>query len=174
MTCADHHDVTRRLLKVALNTNITIQIQIAYCLSAGWRHFNSNVTLLGGRTYLVGEGFILVGDQQDGGKKRQISTPVSIFSAIVGVSWVITSGIIPHTTLLLYTKRRSQRVNQLKNQIPVYFKTISCIMYSCGLLEVFHWNVCLNTIAYRQLDYQLWQCVFVLGHRFALKKNLLT
>jgi hypothetical protein len=38
------------------------------------------------RTYLVGEGFILVGDQQDGGKKRQISTPVSIFSAIVGVS----------------------------------------------------------------------------------------
>ena len=40
----------------------------------------------GGRTYLVGEGVILVGDQQDGGKKRQISTPVSAFSAIVGVS----------------------------------------------------------------------------------------
>jgi hypothetical protein len=35
---------------------------------------------------LVGEGVILVGDQQDGGKKRQISTPVSAFSAIVGVS----------------------------------------------------------------------------------------
>jgi len=32
--------------------------------------------------YLVGEGVILVGDQQDGGKKRQISTPVSAFSAI--------------------------------------------------------------------------------------------
>jgi hypothetical protein len=31
-------------------------------------------------------GLILVGDQQDGGKKRQISTPVSAFSAIVGVS----------------------------------------------------------------------------------------
>jgi hypothetical protein len=28
----------------------------------------------------------LKGDQQDGGKKRQISTPVSAFSAIVGVS----------------------------------------------------------------------------------------
>jgi hypothetical protein len=40
----------------------------------------------GGRTYLVGEGVILVGDQQIGGKKRQISTPVSAFSAIVGVS----------------------------------------------------------------------------------------
>ena len=40
----------------------------------------------GGRTYLVGEGVILVGDQQDGGKKRQISTPVSAFSAIVGIS----------------------------------------------------------------------------------------
>jgi hypothetical protein len=35
---------------------------------------------------LVGEGVILVGDQQDGGKKLQISTPVSAFSAIVGVS----------------------------------------------------------------------------------------
>ena len=33
-----------------------------------------------------GEGVILVGDQQDGGKKRQISTSVSAFSAIVGVS----------------------------------------------------------------------------------------
>ena len=40
----------------------------------------------GGRTYLVGEGVILVGDQQDGRKNRQISTPVSAFSAIVGVS----------------------------------------------------------------------------------------
>jgi hypothetical protein len=40
----------------------------------------------GGRTYLVGEGVILVGDQQDGGRKRQISTLVSAFSAIVGVS----------------------------------------------------------------------------------------
>ena len=40
----------------------------------------------GGRIYLVGEGVILVGDQQDGGRKRQISTPVSAFSAIVGVS----------------------------------------------------------------------------------------
>jgi hypothetical protein len=39
------------------------------------------------------------------------------------------------------------------------------------LLSVFHWNVCFNTIAFRQLDYQLWQCVFVLGHRFALKKK---
>jgi hypothetical protein len=28
----------------------------------------------------------LVGDQQDGGRKRQISIPVSAFSAIVGVS----------------------------------------------------------------------------------------
>jgi hypothetical protein len=28
----------------------------------------------------------LVGDQQDGGKKRQISSPISAFSAIVGVS----------------------------------------------------------------------------------------
>ena len=37
-------------------------------------------------TCLVGEGVILVGDQQDGGKKRQISTSVSAFSAIVGVS----------------------------------------------------------------------------------------
>jgi hypothetical protein len=35
---------------------------------------------------LVGEGVILVGDQQDGGKKRQISTPVNAFSAIVDVS----------------------------------------------------------------------------------------
>jgi hypothetical protein len=35
---------------------------------------------------LDGEGVILVGDQQDGGKKRQISTPVNAFSAIVGVS----------------------------------------------------------------------------------------
>jgi hypothetical protein len=35
---------------------------------------------------LVGEGVIFVGDQQDGGRKRQISTPVSAFSAIVGVS----------------------------------------------------------------------------------------
>jgi len=33
---------------------------------------------------LVGEEVILVGDQQDGGRKRQISTPVSTFSAIVG------------------------------------------------------------------------------------------
>jgi hypothetical protein len=40
----------------------------------------------GGRTYLVGEGVILVEDQQDGGKKRQIPTPASAFSAIVGVS----------------------------------------------------------------------------------------
>jgi hypothetical protein len=36
-------------------------------------------SISGGRTYLVG-------DQQDGGRKRQISTPVSAFSAIVGVS----------------------------------------------------------------------------------------
>jgi hypothetical protein len=35
---------------------------------------------------LDGEGIILVRDQQDGGKKRQISTPVSAFSAIVGLS----------------------------------------------------------------------------------------
>jgi hypothetical protein len=36
---------------------------------------------------LVGEGIILVADQQDGGKKtRQISTPVSAFTAIVGLS----------------------------------------------------------------------------------------
>jgi hypothetical protein len=34
-------------------------------------------TLSGGRTYLVEEEVILVGDQQDGGKKRQISTLVS-------------------------------------------------------------------------------------------------
>jgi hypothetical protein len=43
-------------------------------------------TLSGGRIYLVREEVILVGDQQDGGKKRQISTPVSAFSAIVGVN----------------------------------------------------------------------------------------
>ena len=58
-------------------------------------YINSNLTLnylcqkqqaSGGQTYLVGEGVILVGDQQDGGKKPQISTPVSAFSAIVGVS----------------------------------------------------------------------------------------
>jgi hypothetical protein len=36
-------------------------------------------------TYTEG-GTYLVGDQQDGGKKHQISTPVSAFSAIVGVS----------------------------------------------------------------------------------------
>jgi hypothetical protein len=35
---------------------------------------------------LVAEGVILVGDQQDGGKKPQIFTPVSVFSTIVGVS----------------------------------------------------------------------------------------
>jgi hypothetical protein len=35
---------------------------------------------------LVAEGVILVGDQQDGGKKPQIFTPVSAFSTIVGVS----------------------------------------------------------------------------------------
>jgi hypothetical protein len=34
---------------------------------------------------LDGEGVILVEDQQYGGKKRQISTPVGAFSAIVGV-----------------------------------------------------------------------------------------
>jgi hypothetical protein len=39
----------------------------------------------GARTSLVGEGVILVGDHQDGGNKHQISTPVSAFSAIVGV-----------------------------------------------------------------------------------------
>jgi hypothetical protein len=43
--------------------------------------FKNECYLSGGRTYLVGEGVILVGDQQDGGKKRQISTPVSAFSA---------------------------------------------------------------------------------------------
>jgi hypothetical protein len=35
--------------------------------------------LSGGRTYLVEEGVILVGDQQYGGRKRQISTPVAAF-----------------------------------------------------------------------------------------------
>jgi hypothetical protein len=35
-------------------------------------------SISGGRTSLVG-------DKQDGEKKRQISTPVSAFSAIVGV-----------------------------------------------------------------------------------------
>jgi len=35
---------------------------------------------------LVGKGVILVGDQQNGRKSRQISTPVSAFPAIVGVS----------------------------------------------------------------------------------------
>ena len=44
------------------------------------------LSLSRGRTYLVGEGVILVWDQQDGRKKRQISTPVSAFSAIVDVS----------------------------------------------------------------------------------------
>ena len=33
-------------------------------------------------------------------------------------------------------------------------------------------TVCFNTIAFRQLDYQLWQCVFVLWHRFALEKAI--
>ena len=42
---------------------------------------------LGGRTYLVGEVVILVGDQEDGEKNRQIFTPVSAFSAIVSVSF---------------------------------------------------------------------------------------
>jgi hypothetical protein len=32
---------------------------------------------------LVGEGVILVGDQQDGGRKRQISIPVSAFIEII-------------------------------------------------------------------------------------------
>ena len=40
----------------------------------------------GGRTYLVGEGVILIVDRQDGGIKRQISISVSAFSAIFGVS----------------------------------------------------------------------------------------
>jgi hypothetical protein len=35
---------------------------------------------------LVGEGVILVGDQQDGGEKILISTLVIALSAIVGVS----------------------------------------------------------------------------------------
>jgi hypothetical protein len=35
---------------------------------------------------LVEEGVILVGDQQDGGKKHHLFKPVSAFSAIVGVS----------------------------------------------------------------------------------------
>ena len=48
--------------------------------------FDSTVAYSGGRTYLVAEGVIFVGDQQDSGKKRQISTPVSAFSAIVSVS----------------------------------------------------------------------------------------
>ena len=39
-------------------------------------------SITGGRTYLVGEGVILVEDQQDGVKKRQISTPISAFSCI--------------------------------------------------------------------------------------------
>jgi hypothetical protein len=42
--------------------------------------------ITGDQTYLVGEGIILIGDQQDGEKKRQISKPVSAFSAIVGLS----------------------------------------------------------------------------------------
>jgi hypothetical protein len=46
----------------------------------------SGFTVSGGQTYLVGEGVILVGDQQYGGKKCQISTLESAFSAIVGVS----------------------------------------------------------------------------------------
>ena len=53
------------------------------CLNSGLyeQGFEATKTM-----YLVGEGVILVGNQQDGGKKRQISTPVSAFSAIVGVS----------------------------------------------------------------------------------------
>jgi hypothetical protein len=40
-----------------------------------------------GKNYRVSPvGFYVNSDQQDGGKKRQISTPVSAFSAIVGVS----------------------------------------------------------------------------------------
>jgi len=39
-------------------------------------------SITGGRTSLVVEGVILVGDQQDGGEKRQISTPISAFSCI--------------------------------------------------------------------------------------------
>jgi hypothetical protein len=47
--------------------------------------FIANKTLAG-KAIQYREGLILVGDQQDGGKKRQISTLVSAFSAIVGVS----------------------------------------------------------------------------------------
>jgi hypothetical protein len=43
------------------------------CLNSGLyeQGFEATKTM-----YLVGEGVILVGNQQDGGKKRQISTPV--------------------------------------------------------------------------------------------------
>jgi hypothetical protein len=46
------------------------------CLNSGLyeQGFEATKTM-----YLVGEGVILVGNQQDGGKKRQISTPVSAF-----------------------------------------------------------------------------------------------
>jgi len=37
---------------------------------------------------------------------------------------VITSGIIPHTTLLLYTKRRSQRVKQIYPVSEGYLRKI--------------------------------------------------
>ena len=60
---------------------MTLKILAIYYLQVSSIQYNT-----GGRTYLVGEGVILVWDQQDGGKNRQISTPVSAFSAIVGVS----------------------------------------------------------------------------------------
>ena len=54
--------------------------------TANAQYFNSTNSTPCIDTNDNGEGVILVGDQQDGGKKCQISTPISAFSAIVGVS----------------------------------------------------------------------------------------
>jgi hypothetical protein len=59
---------------------------------------------------LDGEGVILVGDQQDGGKKRQISTPVSAFSAIVGVSLKVDFLKINMKTLIFFYKNQHENV----------------------------------------------------------------
>ena len=61
-------------------------VQLGTCMRQQTTNPYRYVYPTGGRTCLVGEGVILVGDQQDGGKKRQNSTSVSAFSAIIGVS----------------------------------------------------------------------------------------
>jgi hypothetical protein len=57
----------------------------------------------------------LVGDQQDGGKKRQISTPVSAFFAIVG-EIKINSSLTNKTIQLLntQTKQKQHKKQQIK------------------------------------------------------------